>query len=643
LPFIFARRGAILLSVASDQLRVAAPPSKPLMIFDGECRFCGRWIERWRGVTGEDVDYQPFQDAIIAERFPEIPREQFEQAVQLVTPDGTVYSAAEAVLRALAAARRERWLLWLYRKLPVFSILAETIYHEVAVNREFLSKVDRALYGERGELPRYVGVRYIFLRGLALIYLVAFVSLSTQIHGLMGSGGINPAEQTISAVKSVLGQNPAALEKYRVFPTLNWLGASDRSLDWECRAGIVLSLLLLCGIAPAPALFLLWLIYLSLVSIGLPFLNFQWDMLLLETGFLAIFLAPMQWLELPMRQPPPSRIVIWLLRWLIFRLMLESGCVKLMSSDATWWNLSALRVHFETQPLPTWIGWHAHQLPAGILRAITLLMFLIELIGPALVFCGRRFRRVAAAFFVAFQIMILLTGNYTFFNFLTILLCLPLLDDQALEFFWKRKSAALPVMGRARWPSFLTLPLSILVVLATSVPLLSTMGVRPTWSRAATALYVWLEPLRSFNGYGLFSVMTQTRPEIIVEGSDDGENWRAYEFKYKPGDVNKRPGFVAPFQPRLDWQMWFAALGDARENPWFLRLEYRLLQNSPTVTALLATNPFPTNPPKYIRAQLYEYHFTNKAEHKATGAWWTRKYLGVYIPPASLQSFEGIK
>jgi len=642
LAFIFARRCAILLNVASEQLRVAAPPSKPLLIFDGECRFCRRWIERWRGVTGEEVDYLPFQDPIIAERFPEIPRADFEQAVQLVMPDGCVYSAAEAVLRALVAARRERWLLWLYRKLPVFSVLAETIYHEVAVNREFLSKLDRAFYGERGELPQYIRVRYIFLRGLALIYLVAFLSASTQIQGLIGSHGINSAEQTISAIQKVLSQNAAVSEKYRLFPTLNWLGASDRCLAWECRAGIALSVLLLFGIAPAPALFLLWLIYLSLVTIGLPFLDFQWDMLLLETGFLAIFLAPLQLLERPVRQPPPSRIVIWLLRWLIFRLMLESGCVKLMSGDATWWNLSALRVHFETQPLPTWIGWYVHQLPAGMLRALTLLLFLIELIGPALIFCGRRFRRVAAGLFLALQIVILLTGNYTFFNYLTILLCLPLLDDQALEFFWKRKNAARPMMSRARWPSFVTLPISILVVLVTSVPWLGSMGVRPTWSRAVTNLYVWLEPFRSFNGYGLFAVMTPTRPEIIVEGSDDGQNWRAYEFKYKPGDVKKRPGFVAPFQPRLDWQMWFAALGGVRENPWFLRFEYRLLQNSPTVTTLLAKNPFESKPPKYLRAELYEYHFTNKAERKATGAWWTRKDLGVYCPPLTLQNFAGI-
>jgi hypothetical protein len=273
---------------------------------------------------------------------------------------------------------------------------------------------------------------------------------------------------------------------------------------------------------------------------------------------------------------------------------------------------------------------------------MTFLLLLVELGAPALIFGGRRLRQTAAVLFVLLQILILLTGNYTFFNALTILLCLPLLDDQALNFMRRRQRAValrLPAPG-ARWPSFVTLPLSVLIVFVTAVPLFNTMGVEPTWSRAATSLYVWLEPWRSFNGYGLFAVMTRERPEIIVEGSDDGQTWREYEFKYKPGNVMKKPAFVAPFQPRLDWQMWFAALGSLRENSWLLRFEYRLLQNSPPVTALLAKNPFAPNAPKYIRAVVYEYRFTNRAERRATGAWWMRQYLRVYAPPLSLQNFK---
>ncbi len=223
------------------------------------------------------------------------------------------------------------------------------------------------------------------------------------------------------------------------------------------------------------------------------------------------------------------------------------------------------------------------------------------MIAPVFIFAGRRPRLIAAALFVILQVVILLTGNYTFFNALTILLCVPLLDDEALTF--RRRLAAPPrAPNHRRWPALITLPLALVIVLATSVPLLNTIGIASDWSRLATGLYVWLRPLGSLNGYGLFAVMTRTRPEIILEGSDDGRDWREYRFRYKPGDLNQPPRFVAPFQPRLDWQMWFAALGNVERNPWVLGLEYRLLQNSPPVTALFAENPFPQKPPRFIRA-----------------------------------------
>jgi predicted DCC family thiol-disulfide oxidoreductase YuxK/uncharacterized membrane protein YphA (DoxX/SURF4 family) len=625
--------------VANAPLQVAAPPAKPLLIYDGDCRFCRRWVERWRTVTGETVDYFPYQE--VGGRFPEIPSENYARSVQLILPDGAVYEGAEAVFRGLAMAHRERWLLWLYLKIPAFALLAETIYQEVALHRGSLSRLDRALFGEQVAPPRYIRVRCLFLRGLALIYFVAFLSLSSQIQGLVGSHGIVPLSQTFPKLKAALAERAFGVDRFRAVPTLAWISYSDRSLDWQCRAGMALSVMLFFGIAPAPALFLLWLIYLSLVSIGSPFLDFQWDMLLLETGFLAIFLAPLQWLERPSRQPPPSRLVIWLLRWLIFRLMLESGCVKLMSGDPAWWNLSALTVHFETQPLPTWIGWHAHQLPLGVLHGGVVLLFIIELVAPALIFAGRRPRLAAAWLFVLLQVVILLTGNYTFFNWLTILLCLPLLDDDMLGWLGRLRPSAPVSAALRRWPSLLTLPLTVVIVLLTSLPLLRDMGLPLNGARGLIDLYLLLEPTRSFNGYGLFAVMTRTRPEIILEGSADGHAWQEYEFKDKPGDLKRAPGFVAPFQPRLDWQMWFAALGDVRRNSWMVGLELRLLQNEPAVTALLARNPFANAAPKFVRAQVYEYRFTDRATKRATGAWWTRRFLGTYNPPLSLQNLKG--
>lgn len=603
-----------------------------MLVYDGECRFCCRWIARWQNITGDAVAYQPFQDETVPGRFPEIPRKSFTESIHLFLPDGSAWSGAEAVFRGLAAAGKERWLLWIYQKFPGFAELSELLYEEVAAHREFFSRLDRIYSGPGTTPPSYVKIRFIFLRGLALIYLIAFASLLGQIQGLSGSRGIAPAGSLMAELKAQAADHHIGLDRFRIVPTFCWWSASDRSLHWQCVAGVVLSLLLLFRIAPAPVLFLLWCIYLSLTTVCSPFLDFQWDMLLLETGFLAIFFAPLQWVERPSRQSPPSFAALWLLRWLLFRLMLESGCVKLLSGDASWWKLTALRVHYETQPLPTWIGWYAHQLPAGFQSVSTVVMFIIELAVPVFIFAGRRARFIAAGAFAFFQVIILLTGNYTFFNWLTLLLCLPLLDDAVLKLPPRKPAAS----RCPRWPRWIIWPVAFVIGLVTLMGLMRTMRVYERWPAAARVLYGWLAPFRSANNYGLFAVMTKTRPEIIVEGSNDREHWLPYEFKYKPGDLKARPRFVAPFQPRLDWQMWFAALSEARDNPWFINFAVRLLENSPEVTALLERNPFPKSPPKYIRAEVYEYHFTTFAERRATGQWWQRKYLGMYLPPVSL-------
>jgi predicted DCC family thiol-disulfide oxidoreductase YuxK/uncharacterized membrane protein YphA (DoxX/SURF4 family) len=609
------------------------------MVYDGECHFCCRWIARWQDATGDAVDYLPFQDPSIAARFPEIPLKDFETAVRLILPDGSVCGGAEAVFRSLSEAGRETWMLKLYTRFPGYADIAELFYEEIATHRSFLSRLDR-IYSGPGKTPlSYIRVRFLFLRGLALIYLVAFASLWGQIDGLAGSRGIVPAQSLMATVKKEADKGGLGWQRYHLIPTLAWWNASDQALHWQCEAGVICSVLLLFGVAPAPMLFLLWCVYLSLTTVCSPFLEFQWDMLLLETGFLAIFFAPLQWVERPSRQSKPSSVVIWLLRWLIFRLMLESGCVKLLSGDPAWWHLSALRVHFETQPLPTWIGWYAHQMPAGFQSFCTLVMFIIEIIVPMMIFGGRRMRITAAGCFVFLQIFILLTGNYTFFNYLTILLCLPLLDDQALKRPFRPRIPA--ALRSPRWSRFVVLPIGLVIALVTLTNFMGTLRIPEHWPAPMLALHNWSLPFRSANAYGLFRTMTMTRPEIIVEGSNDGKSWKPYEFKYKVGDLKKRPAFVAPFQPRLDWQMWFAALESPRENLWFLNFMVRLLQNSPEVLALMGHNPFPDAPPKYLRAQLYEYHFTDAATRRATGQWWTRRYLGEYLPSISLPENEG--
>ncbi|MFZ1072383.1 MAG: lipase maturation factor family protein [Verrucomicrobiia bacterium] len=626
-------------------IRVATPPPKPLMVFDGDCNFCTLWIRRWRQMTGESVDYLAAQDPRIAAQFPEIPREQFDTAVQLIETDGSVYSGAEAVFRTLAHNPSRQSPHRVYQKSVPFADFTEWAYRRVAENRKFFSLLTRWFWGRHVEEPAYFLTRRIFLRALGVIYLVAFVSLWTQISGLIGHAGILPADQFMTAASQQCDDRGIGLERYHLLPTLCWLDSSDGFLHFQCAAGAVLAVILIVGITPVPCLALLWLLYLSLATIGRDFLGFQWDNLLLETGLLAIFFAPLQWLPRKLsREIPPSRIVPWLLRLLLFKLMFSSGCVKLLSGDPNWRNLTALTFHYQTQPLPTWIAWYANQLPLWFQKASCAVMFCIELGAPFLIFAPRRLRFCGGAAIAFLQILILLTGNYTFFNLLTLALCLLLLDDFVLAKFApaKLRQCLVPDSQPStsnrprRWPRAVTAPLAGIVIVLSLFQMGLMFGVRPAWLLPVAAVDEWLSPFRSFNGYGLFAVMTTDRREIVVEGSNDGVNWLPYEFKYKPGDVHRRPAFVAPHQPRLDWQMWFAALGDYRQNPWFVNFCERLMQGSPEVLSLLDKNPFPNHPPHYIRAEFYDYRFTNFAERRATNAWWRREFIGEYLPPISL-------
>jgi predicted DCC family thiol-disulfide oxidoreductase YuxK len=686
-------------------LCVVTPPLKPLMVYDGNCNFCTLWIRRWQLLTDGKVDFLPAQDPKISAQFPEIPREQFNTAVQLIETDGTVYSGAHAVFRTLAHHPKRQGLLRTYEHSAAFADITEWAYRLVAGNRTFFSWLTRWFWGRHLEPPTYFLPRWMFLRALGVIYLIAFVSLWTQIDGLIGHNGILPANRFMSAVGQQCDLERIGLDRFHLVPTLCWFNASDGFLHFQCAVGVALAIFLVMGIVPIPCLALLWLLYLSLATVGRDFLGFQWDNLLLEAGFLAIFFAPWQFwpwrrvgrafqpagtggfpdagltgqecpvnpqtgMSAPRRswqwcESPPSLIALWLLRLLLFKLMFSSGCVKLASGDPNWRNLKALTLHYQTQPLPTWIGWYASQLPLWFQKFSCAMMFGAELGAPFLIFAPRRLRFCGAGAIACLQVLILLTGNYTFFNLLTLALCLLLLDDFALarlipRNLFRRRGAGTPgtvparaddvtktpetVLGapnsRLSWPKFVTLPLAIVVGLLYLFQVSLTLGVRPVWFYPVAVADLWLSPFRTFNGYGLFAVMTTDRREIVVEGSDDGLNWRPYEFKYKPGDVTRRPGFVAPFQPRLDWQMWFAALGDYRQNPWFVYFCSRLLQGSPEVLALLEKNPFPNHPPQYVRAVFYDYQFTNFTERHKTGAWWKRELLGPYLPSCSLSDFQ---
>ncbi|HEX5492741.1 MAG TPA: lipase maturation factor family protein [Candidatus Udaeobacter sp.] len=631
---------------------VSNAPAKPLLIWDGDCYFCRLWIERWREVTAGQVEYSASRE--VAGRFPEIPSDEFDRSVVLIEPDGTTYFGAEAVYRSLGYQHSRRWLVWSYDHVPGFAVVSETGYRLIAGHRKLASGVTRLLWGKDVRRPTYFWARRWFLRVLGAIYLIAFLSLWAQVDGLVGSNGISPVSQFLPAARSQLGP-----DGYTLLPTLCWFGSSDAFLHFLCGSGVFCSLLLIVGLVPALSLVALFVLYLSLAVAGQVFFNFQWDVLLLETGFLSIFFAPWQlWprdlsLWRGSRRSatvPVSRIGLFLLKLLLFKLMLMSGVVKLTSGDDSWWNLTALDYHYWSQPLPTVFGWWADKSPEWFKHFSVAFCLAVEIIVPFFIWGPRRLRLMAAGLLILLQVAIAITGNYCFFNLLTIALCLLLIDDASIGRSLEGRVPASPASQKFRPPTakwvtqrlatfgaigvlIVTLPVNAWLIFSAFDPLS-----RPP--SALAKLYEKLEAFRIVNGYGLFRVMTKDRGEIVIEGSSDGIEWLPYEFKWKPGDVKRAPGWCAPHQPRLDWQMWFAALGSPRDNSWFVALIYRLLQGAHDVNGLLATNPFQDKPPRYIRAMFYRYRFATVEELRHTGSWWKREELREYLPTVSLEQFR---
>ncbi len=503
----------------------------------------------------------------------------------------------------------------------------------------------------------------VFIRCIGGIFLLAFLSAAVQMPGLYGSDGISPVRLLLAPAQGQFGW--AHMLNY---PSIFWFNCSDDFLNLVPLTGAVFSLLALLGVFAGPSILVSWFLYLSIVTVGQEFMSFQWDILLLETGFLCIFLAswrPLDFLytllgrqsfkktAIPfwlIENVEPSPALTWLCRWLLFRLMFQSGLCKLESGDQAWRNLTAMTYHYETQPLPTPIGWFAHQLPDQLLLLSTVLVFVLELLLPFLIFAGRRARLLVALGTTFLQVLILLTGNYCFFNFLTIALCLMLLDDKT--FCRPKTEAATRVRSHAygtlidigcrfydvakssasKLRLLIVVPVVTLIVALNLNRTVLTVGGAGGLSEPLAAVAEFTQPWHIVSGYGLFAVMTTSRPEISIEGSLDGENWKEYVFKYKPGPLDRAPPIVAPHQPRLDWQMWFAALGSVMENQWLVSFAEKLLNGSPDVLALLETNPFPSEKPKYIRANVYDYHMTDWKTLFKTGKWWKREYKGVYLP-----------
>ncbi len=476
-------------------------------------------------------------------------------------------------------------------------------------------------------------VQWLYLRGLGLIFCLAFASLLPQLPGLVGPEGLEPASALLEWARAELGA-----ERYLQLPTLLWLlGAGKAGLQAVCLTGLVCGALLVANVAPRWALVGAWACYLSLVVSGGSFLSFQWDVLLLEAALVSLPLTPGH-LRPPGSVAEPSPGAILLVRLLLVRLMLMSGVVKLASGDPTWRDLTALGFHYWTQPLPNVLAYFVDLLPAALHRASVALMLGLELVAPLLLFGPRLLRRAAALALAALQLGILTTGNYGFFNLLTLVLCIVALDDGLLarwRIFQRLTPAAEspPHRSRARTVALASFGL-VYAVLALSLDLRRVVSV-PLPGPVSWALRE-LAGFRSINSYGLFAVMTTERREILIEGSADGQTWREYLLKWRPGLVEEAPRFVAPHQPRLDWQMWFAALSRCENNPWLLRLQEQLLKGSPLARGFFREDPFPESPPRYVRTRLFDYRFADFTELRASGHWWTRRELGPYCPPLTL-------
>ncbi|MBO9666788.1 MAG: lipase maturation factor family protein [Bdellovibrio sp.] len=456
---------------------------------------------------------------------------------------------------------------------------------------------------------------------LALSYFIAFLSLSTQVLGLFGKSGILSIDHLLNLLDKELGVN-----RFRHFPSLFWFASSDFVLKVTCLIGMLASSLAFLGFSQGWMFVLCWLCYLSFVSCGQVFLSYQWDSLLLELGFLGIFFAPLQIEWLPFAGYEIHPLVLGMVWILLFKLMFSSGVVKLTNKDPAWKNLTALRFHFWTQPLPNAISYFLDKMPLWFQKASTALMFTIELAVPFFIFIPGKPAFVAACLLLLLQTLIILTGNFAFFNIITIGLCFSIIPDN----FW-----SLPLHSFVE-PISVSYPLALIVLIMT-LPA-SLFWIYKTLFEKSKALDFMLPymralyPLRISNPYGLFAVMTKARPELVLEGSDDGEHWLEYEFKHKPTDLKKMPTFIAPFQPRLDWQMWFAALETFNENLWLQNLVTRLFEESAEVQELLAKDPFGGKSPHYLRIVKYNYHFSSLEELKKKGQWWTRTSIGVYSP-----------
>jgi hypothetical protein len=460
----------------------------------------------------------------------------------------------------------------------------------------------------RPDLRDPLWVRWLVLRGLGLIYFSIFYSLAFQIHGLIGPRGLLPARDYFATLTQAL----TPLGRYWLAPSLLWLSSGEAALTTLVVVGLVASLALILNLWPRGALATAAILFLSFIAAAQDFASYQSDGMLLEASLICVPFAPRGLRPRLGKHSPPSRLCLWLLRFEWFQIYFESGLVKLLSGEEQWRHFTALDHYYENGPLPTWIAWYVQQhLPHAFHATMTALILFLELVACWLVLAPRRVRVVLFAVVTLFQIGLIATANYAFLNHLVLLLGVSLLCDS-------------PPLEQSRRRRLLSQTLAGLYVYCT----VSSFFVAGWLSWPARLL----QPLRVADAYGLFATMTRNRYEIEFQGTLDGKEWIAYPFKYKPQDISKPPGIYAPYQPRFEWNLWFAALDDVSNNPWVVTAQERLLAGAPSVLRLFAHDPFAGRRPLKVRAIEWQYWFTTPAERRATGNWWNRREVGPYAP-----------
>jgi hypothetical protein len=487
--------------------------------------------------------------------------------------------------------------------------------------------------GRQGAVDRLIP-RWIVLRALGLIYCSAFVSLLYQIRGLMGPAGILPAGKYLEAVAQSFGP----WRGLWFAPTLLWAGSGSHALMAMCWIGLAASLLVTVNVWPRVMLLICFACFLSFVSAAQDFSGYQSDGMLLEAGFLALFFAPPGWRPGLGVSHPPSRASMFLLQWEWFRIYFESGLVKLLSGDQEWRHLTAMDEYYQNGPLPTWIGWYIQHLPHWFHVATAFSTLALELVIVWMLFLPRRWRILCFLIVTPWQVGVIFTANYTFLNYLVLTLGFLLLDDRFFRGRLTENAEDLDTgtkEGKAAWRLVSSFGLASSAVLLSLVGYVTTVElISMVFSPLPLLMQpvTMLEPFRIANQYGLFAVMTRGRYEVEFQGSNDGQTWTAYPFRFKPQALDRAPGIYAPYQPRFEWNLWFASLGSWQQNPLVPQTEERLLTNDKDVLALFSGNPFAGEPPRQVRAVLWQYWFTSIPQKRATGDWWSRRLLGLYAP-----------